>query len=65
MNLFGLEISLAKRNGNGEYMTKENCFLSQNQLKRHLDDCLRELKRDMNVRFDDLKDFFLDKRHGI
>lgn len=64
MNLFGLEITLGRRNG--EYVKRTECHEAQDSIKHHIDKCLirlhsdmmamrTELKSDINTRFDDIK----------
>lgn len=72
MNLFGIDISLAKNNkgnGNGKYVKREECHKAQDALRCHIDKKMNWLRQDLtdtfNVRFDDLNKRFEDFKDFI
>ena len=67
MNLFGIEIGFARRNG--KYVAKQDCdkttrgvYHRINEVEEHLHTRLDDLKNHINTRFDDVKDFIRNKK---
>lgn len=71
MNLFGLTIGLS--NGNGKYVKKEDCHSAMDSINQRIDgikETMKENKADrqsqieilqenINIRFEDLKDYLI------
>jgi len=55
MNLFGIELKIAKKNSNSKFVKQDECHRAQNIIK----DTVTAGLKAIDTRFDDLKDFIL------
>ncbi len=66
MNLFGIDITLSKKDENGKYVKQKECHQAQDSIKNIIEKALirihsdtleikKEIKEDFNIRIDDLK----------
>ena len=60
MNLFGLEVKLAKKGGNNKYILKPDCHRAMDGIHHRI----TELSTHIDKRFNDLKDWIKDIRDG-
>ena len=65
MNLFGIEIRLARKDNPGnpsKYITQEDCHRAQDGIKEDMHARMDDVKNHINTRIDDLKDYIRNNR---